>query len=1647
VGQQSESSKHNLLQKQGKGADGPKVSRSKTRGKPKRGDINSIWEHEVRPSAVRSSTLGAIKQVSKKTVKDLPVGLARFLPRCFGRSGSATDHSQDREQLVKGVEERDEEELFDRFYALEDPMDEEEAKEHDEMINHVKAKSKHRITELDRVMLFLAEQREGMAYYSGPRKADKDRVIEEDAKFGPYVTQAEYQLLADELKEQSGIRSMIFFDMFFGMLVVANGLILGLSTEGTIDPERMLWKIVEYCFFFAFLIEFCIRIGISCSKKQFPKMLRDPWAMIDFFCLSISGIDFVMDFAMASGAAGLALISVMRVVRLLRLIRLVRLFNLFQELWILVSGLFHSISVLFWSIMMILLFCYIFGVGLFEALREFVSEPLDEEAFYHWGSVPKCMLSMAQIATYDGNKLTREYTAELTHPLMMVAFVMFITIVSFAILNLIVGVLLTTTLSNTNRDDGYSVITKRLLSHEAILGLRAALKLYCTTHDNLVIGDKPMLTRIRANYLSTLEKKPNEVVDAGMGTIPSGTAMMTQSSMTGAETEEQEPDTGNTLDRMRGRSSRWTQSMLSWGSLNKGQELANEIDEFGQARLEELSNRTFKQLFNRADVKDSDINEVFDELRNVHGKDMPISVDDFTTSILWMKSKPHPLEMAEFMNTLRDMYRRMVRQAEMVSVATEQMEEATVRIQESLMEAQKVGGAGDTGAGAAAGAPAVAPGAIVQMGDGAATKNDELSGGAMSVQEAELLQQERFRTQERMCWDAFDGVFGIAVLLNVAALGMEASLQVSRTRDITNTTFDSISFTWFIIEVFFYVVYCVEAALRAVFSYQMKEMKDFRTWLGRFPRFMWALDFPGCVRVARHVPSMLKDPMFAFEMSVIAIATLDNFFLRFLDLSPNLMAIVRIVSLLRLLRVARLIHLVKPLRIIAAGFFVNTRLIFWTLILLLCLIYMVAIAMVDLIGRGSTDETIRKYWSHVGDAMVTLALMATYNNWAIRIEEVGSKHYFVYPLGVLFTMMAGLGILNLVTGVMVQAAFAIISNDSNDRAMLALSDLRVEFRHAVRRVAVSHAKKKEQAKHRIEEHIAALFERLKVAKAKQRAAGKSGAVALKSAKTLAASPSKDAAGMSSSMSSDETSMNGDEEGKSDATEVEEVSEGSSQFGNTKNICEVLGSMWISHTEVAIRYRVSSDKSLEPMRDPKLSMLSWIGGARHPAINFEHHGISGAKEIGSIMVFRDVPIGRPLTFRYGGNYSNLRVYPNGTELSEIISKIDHQGATASKVWTVLMVKGILSELDGPGGVSATEGNIDEMCEYIGYAELEDIIQDRALNSMMELTGLRPEHILLAFSELNITGEERLRTSDLIEGVVRLQRQLVGIDVARSKSVMRRMIQEMDELYRVARGCQKAFAKVVEAMDEVKLSSQNDKVIEHHDLLANSADVLASGPNRAPNAMLSTQPSCLSLNEEATHDGALGDVVGNGSGGDSPLRNTSSASFSGSPSRGRARARFQKAAGRVVRDNSRPDVVGPNASAAHITFDYMERVHNPEAHDGSPGGQSHHDQPEVKSMSVEDANDVLRMKIERVKTHLDSRMGKIGLSAEGRLRIMSHATRKLHARAAGVHEDTVKVSSSTPPTPQAAQTLMDGSEEITMEDDDDRFSIDSADPTWE
>lgn len=317
--------------------------------------------------------------------------------------------------------------------------------------------------------------------------------IPDHMRFRLLMSEEDLEMMEMEAAESLTTARWAKFDLFFGMLVALNGMMMGVTTDW-VQTEEVEWpRYMESAFLAFFIVEFAIRA--KNRRGSMFEFLINPWMAFDLIIISISVTDNWI-LANIGKSGGASVVAVLRVFRLMRLVRLVRLLKLLKELWLLVSGMMESMRILFWAILMLIFVIYI--VALF--MQTTVGCPTckwkdDEHIQEYWGSIPRTMMSLMQIATYDGWGDIVRYLIEGPpgtegegEPYLFAILWVFIMISSLGILNLIIGVLLVSALEVTKRDQQYDDTTKRTKIHEALMDLRTVMTDRCKEEG--LVGDR-----------------------------------------------------------------------------------------------------------------------------------------------------------------------------------------------------------------------------------------------------------------------------------------------------------------------------------------------------------------------------------------------------------------------------------------------------------------------------------------------------------------------------------------------------------------------------------------------------------------------------------------------------------------------------------------------------------------------------------------------------------------------------------------------------------------------------------------------------------------------------------------------------------------------------------------------------------------------------------------------------------------------------------------------------------------------------------------------------------------------------------------------------------------------------------------------------
>ncbi len=200
-------------------------------------------------------------------------------------------------------------------------------------------------------------------------------------------------------------------------LILVNAIILGLETSAAAMAAWGPWLIAadRLC-----LAVFCLELGLKLVAYR-GLFWRNGWNWFDLLVVAI---------ALAPGAGAWAVLRSLRVLRVLRLLTVV------PQLRRVVTAFFHAIPGLIGVLAVMLIFFYTSGVlatKLFGATHP-----------HFFGSLGGSLYTLFQIMTMDSWSMAIVRPLMATHPWAWMFFIPFIVIATFTILNLFIGIIVST---------------------------------------------------------------------------------------------------------------------------------------------------------------------------------------------------------------------------------------------------------------------------------------------------------------------------------------------------------------------------------------------------------------------------------------------------------------------------------------------------------------------------------------------------------------------------------------------------------------------------------------------------------------------------------------------------------------------------------------------------------------------------------------------------------------------------------------------------------------------------------------------------------------------------------------------------------------------------------------------------------------------------------------------------------------------------------------------------------------------------------------------------------------------------------------------------------------------------------------------------
>lgn len=230
------------------------------------------------------------------------------------------------------------------------------------------------------------------------------------------------------------------FNTFFGLVIVANAVVIGLET----DYGRDSFTGLEHVFNCIFLTEICIRV-----RQLGADYFKEPWNIFDCVLVLIGTLDlWILPLCTMGGGNNigykLSVIRMLRVLRLLRVLRVIRLFRMFHQLYLIMQAFTKAFQMVMLISVLVFILDYVCAIILTQSVGQHSADWGEDAAQIEawFGTISRSMQTLFVIMTLSGwEKIALMLTDVLPVPVVLFSFVLYIMVTSYTLVSLITGII------------------------------------------------------------------------------------------------------------------------------------------------------------------------------------------------------------------------------------------------------------------------------------------------------------------------------------------------------------------------------------------------------------------------------------------------------------------------------------------------------------------------------------------------------------------------------------------------------------------------------------------------------------------------------------------------------------------------------------------------------------------------------------------------------------------------------------------------------------------------------------------------------------------------------------------------------------------------------------------------------------------------------------------------------------------------------------------------------------------------------------------------------------------------------------------------------------------------------------------------------
>lgn len=253
-----------------------------------------------------------------------------------------------------------------------------------------------------------------------------------------------------------------YFDYGAGCVVLLNAAVIGVQTEymcrNRSEPSPPGFNAPEIFFFVLFAAELILRM-MTYGRDY---LLGEGWQfnMFDMLVVVAQCLEIILRIIEPRHTTlNFVFTRVIRLLWMIRIVRTARVLHLIGELRTMTSCVICSLQCLFWTAVLLLLVVYIAAVVFTQIVSIYLENNQDEELERYFGTLGSSVFVLFQ--SFTGGVDWRDVTTPLVNKISVImgpVFMLYISFMLFAVLNIVTGVFVETALRNAKDDKDYFMI-------------------------------------------------------------------------------------------------------------------------------------------------------------------------------------------------------------------------------------------------------------------------------------------------------------------------------------------------------------------------------------------------------------------------------------------------------------------------------------------------------------------------------------------------------------------------------------------------------------------------------------------------------------------------------------------------------------------------------------------------------------------------------------------------------------------------------------------------------------------------------------------------------------------------------------------------------------------------------------------------------------------------------------------------------------------------------------------------------------------------------------------------------------------------------------------------------------------------------------